>query len=291
MRYASRTWSGISTSGSGDTSCWIRPIGKIGVRSSGPAGCIVPGLRGGIGSPGRSGSRLTQCVGISDSGSRYLTVSWLTRSSPLRCRAILWAEQLADETCHFSWLLSEPPPGDAHHAVAGRLEGGITLAILLEGAAVAVGLPAVELDNETLLRPEGIDQVALHEHVAGGERQAVAPAQLEEGRLELAPGIGDDSRPVLEQREQVPEASAAAPVFAGRLHGSHVKQPAPLSCVPSARKTRRVRFRDVEQGAGDAGDRDAVADRAFCRRQVISRVHDETAPLVRAARGNGHVNQ
>src|SRR5437764_843962 len=58
-------------------------MGKIGVRSSGPAGCIVPGLRGGIGSPGRSGRRLTQCVGISDSGSWYLTVSSLIRPRDL----------------------------------------------------------------------------------------------------------------------------------------------------------------------------------------------------------------
>src|SRR3954449_10099926 len=77
MRYASRTASGISISGSGETSCWMRAIGKSGVRSSGPAGCIVPGLSGGIGSPGRSGSRLTQCVGISDSDSWYFTVSSL----------------------------------------------------------------------------------------------------------------------------------------------------------------------------------------------------------------------
>src|SRR6266487_1060392 len=45
-------------------------IGKIGVRSSGPAGAIVPGCSGGKGSPGRSGSRLTQCVGIASSASR-----------------------------------------------------------------------------------------------------------------------------------------------------------------------------------------------------------------------------
>ena len=42
-------------------------IGKIGVRSSGPAGCMVPGLSGGSGSPGRSGSRLTQWVGMRSS--------------------------------------------------------------------------------------------------------------------------------------------------------------------------------------------------------------------------------
>src|SRR5688500_12701108 len=42
-------------------------IGKIGVRSSGPAGCIVPGLSGGSGSPGRSGRRFTQWVGMRSS--------------------------------------------------------------------------------------------------------------------------------------------------------------------------------------------------------------------------------
>src|SRR3954447_5698337 len=52
-------------------------MGKIGVRSGGPAGSMVAGLSGGTGSPGRSGSRFTQLVGICDSGSVYLTVSWL----------------------------------------------------------------------------------------------------------------------------------------------------------------------------------------------------------------------
>src|SRR5256714_13059237 len=80
--YTSRTSSGISTSGSVATSCWISPIGKIGVRSGGPAGSCVAGLSGGLGSPGRSGIRLTQCVGISDSGSMYLTASSLTAAPP-----------------------------------------------------------------------------------------------------------------------------------------------------------------------------------------------------------------
>src|SRR3954451_3479467 len=64
-------------SGSTETSCSISPIGKIGVRSSGPSGCLVPGLSGGDGVPGRSGSRFTQCVGMSLSGRRYFT-GWPT---------------------------------------------------------------------------------------------------------------------------------------------------------------------------------------------------------------------
>src|SRR3954447_26339551 len=148
MRYASRTASGISISGSGDTSCWIRPIGKIGVRSSGPAGCMVPGLSGGIGSPGRSGSRFTQCVGISDSGSRYLTVSSLTRSSRCGSGAILWREQCPDQLRDVCRVLGEPPPRDPHHPVAAPLQCGVPLAVPFERAAVAVELPAVELDDE-----------------------------------------------------------------------------------------------------------------------------------------------
>src|SRR3954467_6161099 len=47
----------------------------MGERSSGPAGSCVPGLSGGSGSPGRSGSRLTQCVGMSGSERRNF-VGW-----------------------------------------------------------------------------------------------------------------------------------------------------------------------------------------------------------------------
>src|SRR3954454_18371697 len=89
MRYASRTSSGISTSGSGETSCWISPIGKIGVKSSGPAGSLVPGFSGGSGSPGRSGIRLTQWVGMSRSDSRNFVGSsligspWLLAPDPM----------------------------------------------------------------------------------------------------------------------------------------------------------------------------------------------------------------
>ena len=70
----------ISTSGSADTSCPISSIGKIGVRSSGPAGCSVPGLSGGSGSPGRSGIRFTQWVGMRSSVSVNFVCSVTRRS-------------------------------------------------------------------------------------------------------------------------------------------------------------------------------------------------------------------
>src|SRR3954447_7291706 len=77
----SRTSSGIATSESIETSWPTTPSRKNGARSSGPAGSMVAGLSGGLGSPGRSGSRLTQCVGIASSGSVYLTVASLMRGT------------------------------------------------------------------------------------------------------------------------------------------------------------------------------------------------------------------
>src|SRR5690625_2952823 len=53
-----------------ETSCSIKPIGKIGERSSGPIGSLVSGFRGGIGLLGMSATMLYQCVGMSDSSSR-----------------------------------------------------------------------------------------------------------------------------------------------------------------------------------------------------------------------------
>src|SRR3954452_9308134 len=70
----------MAISGSGETSCRISPIGKIGVRSSGPAGWPVCGFSGGSGSPGGAGSRLTQCGGVGASPSRYFVGSLMERA-------------------------------------------------------------------------------------------------------------------------------------------------------------------------------------------------------------------
>ena len=54
-------------------------MGNSGAKSSGPAGSSVPGCRAGGGGLGRSGTRLYQVVGISDSSSTNLC--WRTDSS------------------------------------------------------------------------------------------------------------------------------------------------------------------------------------------------------------------
>src|SRR3954463_4606621 len=63
-------------------------IGKIGVRSGGPAGCIEAGLSGGSGSPGRSAARLTQCVGIASSDRTNFVCSSVMAARPYTSRKV-----------------------------------------------------------------------------------------------------------------------------------------------------------------------------------------------------------
>ena len=69
--YISLTGSGISISLSVETSCIIKPIGNKGAKSSGPAGCFVPGCNGGGGGLGKSEFILYQVLGAFDSSRIY----------------------------------------------------------------------------------------------------------------------------------------------------------------------------------------------------------------------------
>ena len=90
-------------------------------------------------------------------------------------------QQFAD----FVWSAEELSPGDADHAVAGGGELGVFQAVFLECPAVEVVLAAVDLDDEALVWPEGVDLVA-HDRGVGywlGER--VVCAEAAEGQLEV----------------------------------------------------------------------------------------------------------
>src|SRR5689334_16220649 len=93
-------------------------MGKIGVRSSGPAGSLVPGLRGGSGAPGRSGSRLIQWVGMSRSFSRNFTGSSLMSATyPTRVTTVSDPELQA-----VAWDLEELVDGDGSVGVERLLD-------------------------------------------------------------------------------------------------------------------------------------------------------------------------
>ena len=62
---------------------------------------------------------------------------------------------------------------------------GIPAPVLLEGTLGPVEIPAVELDDEIALRPDRIDELALHVDVRPRERKAGPEHELEEILLQL----------------------------------------------------------------------------------------------------------
>ena len=89
---------------------------------------------------------------------------------------------------------------EADDAVAQRLQVGVAGTVFFEGGAVAVGLPAVGLDDELVLGPEEVDAVganpALGERIRqaclfeGGEEDVL---QLRLRRLGFAVGAVDEA--------------------------------------------------------------------------------------------------
>ncbi|HEY5709713.1 MAG TPA: hypothetical protein VIS51_09985 [Solirubrobacterales bacterium] len=67
--------------------------------------------------------------------------------------------------------------GYADGSVARYLEGGVAGSVALEGGAVAVKFPAVELRGEALTGPEGVDLEAEDGCVEGRGGQVVVAAE------------------------------------------------------------------------------------------------------------------
>ena len=74
--------------------------------------------------------------------------------------------------------------------VAGDFEGAVARAVVLEGRAAAVPLPAVELDDQAEVRPVAVRLVALGAQedpvVEAGEGEAVPSQEGREPLLQLA---------------------------------------------------------------------------------------------------------
>jgi hypothetical protein len=92
-------------------------------------------------------------------------------------RRSIWPEQRSKLICEGGSFLVHAAVGDADGSVARHLQGGIPGSIALEGGAVAVEFPAVELGCEELSGPEGVDLVTEHSCVKGRHWQAVLAAE------------------------------------------------------------------------------------------------------------------
>ena len=81
--------------------------------------------------------------------------------------------------------------GEAEGRDAVGVQLGVALLVALERGSRSVVAPAVELDGESVLPPLGVDLVAVELRVHDRAREAVAVAEVDEGGLEVAAGVGE----------------------------------------------------------------------------------------------------
>jgi hypothetical protein len=80
---------------------------------------------------------------------------------------------------------------EAEGGYALGVEIGVALLVSLERGSRAVVLPAVELDHELVRGPMGVHAIAVEDRVHSWARESVEVAEVDEGGLEVAAGVGN----------------------------------------------------------------------------------------------------
>ena len=116
--------------------------------------------------------------------------------------AIAQCEHLRYTDGHQQRVVDDLPVGEAQRGVAGRLAARVEGAVVLERAAVAVGVPAVGLDDDALRGPDEVGLVALDAVVAarrgelrGLQRRQQRALERAAGRLGVVVGGARDQPP------------------------------------------------------------------------------------------------
>jgi hypothetical protein len=149
--------------------------------------------------------------------------------------------------------------GDAHHAIAGELQGGIALAVVLERLACAVVSVSIQLDHQPALVPHHVDHDARDEHVHLGPRKAGVAAEREEAALELGASGGRGALPVADDRLQAAEPAVPFAAVDQPLNGSKVEYLQALRLIERPPEATPLHdLGQIEQRTRKAGDRDAV---------------------------------
>ena len=102
--------------------------------------------------------------------------------------AIAQCEHLRDPDGDQQRLVDDLPVGEAQRGVAGGLAARVEGAIVLERAAVAVGVPAVGLDDDAVRGPDEVGLVALDRVVAARRGQLRGLERGQQRALERAAG-------------------------------------------------------------------------------------------------------
>jgi hypothetical protein len=128
----------------------------------------------------------------------------------------------------------EVAPGDAEDSVAADLQVAVAGAVVLEGSGGVVGLAAVELGDQALLGPQGVDGVGADRLVDLGSFDVVGVEEGEERDLELGLGAGAGEVVAVQDRPQCRCPSALGVACEQGVEGERACEPAVLGLVDRA---------------------------------------------------------
>jgi len=153
-------------------------------------------------------------------------------------------------------------PREPHHPPARGGQQAVTPAILFERLAVAVGLPAVELDRKPQRRPGEVDAEAVARHldpcVDGRAPQAGLCEQRERSSLELAVGPLEFDRDHRQGGAKGADTGAVGCPPQQLVDRTWIESGAPLRCRERGVERVRIDRGQTKQGAWDARAGDPV---------------------------------
>lgn len=201
-----------------------------------------------------------------------LLVSLTTTVVVNHTRSTGWGQQRLEVGGDLGGVSAQAQPGDPDDAPACECELGVAQAIALELPAGGVRGGTVELGDQALGPPEGVDLVrapgSLDPGVDLGRREPVASNDVQEGGLELAAGSGRAGIRIGEYRGQRGGAVAVGMTVQQRREGDAVEDPLNLGLVHGALELAAVEDRgEVQERACGRRDRDGLDGCALVRGQ------------------------
>jgi hypothetical protein len=171
------------------------------------------------------------------------------------------AQEVAQLGGDLGRLPLEAPMGEPDDSIASDLHRCVASAVVLESGAVPMEFEAVGLDHQLLLWPEGVHLAAQDDLVRPGDWQFVLAAERQDRILE---GGATRFARILEKamKRFEPPSSIATSTNAFQL--GHLQEAHPVRLVESPLELLLIdHFGEIEEGAGDRGDRDRVDDGIF----------------------------
>lgn len=153
--------------------------------------------------------------------------------------------------------------GKADDAVAVGLHGCIASAITLERCAVPVEFPAVRLDHQLSIRPEGVNLAAENRGPGDRDREPMLAAELEDSVLQRRLSVLGNSHGIDKTSDRT-QCTASRTPRADGLELRHVEEAEPISLLGRSPEAVLIaHFGEVEERACDRSHRNSAHGRTI----------------------------